>query len=218
MKTFSERLCEGLRIRNMSAADLSRKINVAEGTISNYKKGTYVPKQNRVEEISNALNVSIPWLMGADVPMRKENLAGPTVTDTIVTFPVMGSIAAGYEKYSIDDCSGDTVEIPKSYLKGRKMEEFVVLSIDGDSMYPIYQNGDKVLVLKQSTLNNSGDIGAVIYEDYATIKKVEYVKGEDWLKLVPINPMYQPKMIEGSDLEQCHVVGIPMMLIRDLSI
>ena len=69
MEKFSDRLNKALEIRNMKAAELSRRLNVDEGTISNYKKGRYEPKQRRLEQISQILNVSIPWLMGADVDM-----------------------------------------------------------------------------------------------------------------------------------------------------
>ncbi len=151
-----------------------------------------------------------------DVP--NIHLMEPEITTDTVTFPVIGEIAAGYDSIAIEDWSGDTVEIPTSYLKGRKKEDFFVLSVHGDSMYPLYMNGDKVLILKQSTLNYSGDIGAILYDgEYATLKKVEYVNGEDWLKLIPINPEYQPKKIEGPDLEQCQVIGIPKLLIREIS-
>lgn len=81
--------------------------------------------------------------------------------------------------------------------------------------YPI--DGDKVLILRQSTLNRSGDIGAIIYGgENATLKKVEYVMGENWMKLVPLNPNYPPIMIEDYDLEQCRVLGIPWLLIREI--
>lgn len=68
MEKFSQRLSEALQIRHMSAAELSRKIDVNEGTISNYKKGLYEPKQKRLDQISRILNVSVDWLMGYDVP------------------------------------------------------------------------------------------------------------------------------------------------------
>ena len=85
-------------------------------------------------------------------------------------------------------------------------------------MYPLYQDGDKVLILRQSTLNRSGDVGAIVYDsEYATLKKVEYVQGEDWLRLIPINPNYLPKEITGSDLEQCRVLGIPTLLVREIN-
>ena len=67
MATFAERFAEALRIRHISAAELSRKLNISEGTLSQYKKGAYEPKQKRTEAIANELRVSIPWLMGAEV-------------------------------------------------------------------------------------------------------------------------------------------------------
>ena len=70
MKSFSSRLDEAHTIKKISAAELSRKIGVYEATISNYRKGKYEPKQDRLEEIAKALDVSVTWLMGADVPMN----------------------------------------------------------------------------------------------------------------------------------------------------
>lgn len=219
MAVFKDRLNEALSMRNMTAAELSRLSGIDEGTLSNYKKGKYEPKQRKLESIAIALNVSIAWLMGADVPMEKEiKYSSPTVTDDIVTFPVIGEIAAGYDQIAVENWSGDTVEVPKSYLKGRSVDDFMVLKVHGDSMYPLYQEGDIVLILKQSTLNYSGDIGAVIYEDeYATLKKVEFVYGEDWLRLVPLNPLYKPETIKGEALEHCRVIGIPRLLIREIN-
>lgn len=44
-------------------------------------------------------------------------------------------------------------------------------------MYPQYQDGDKVLILRQSTVNYSGDVGAVIYDDeISTLKKSNLLK------------------------------------------
>lgn len=71
MATFGERLKEALYIRNMSAAELSRKTGISEGMISQYKSGAYVAKQRKLELFSKALDVSIPWLMGQDVPMNR---------------------------------------------------------------------------------------------------------------------------------------------------
>ena len=86
----------------------------------------------------------------------------------------------------------------------------MVLKVHGDSMYPLYQDGDTVLILKQTTLDRSGDIGAIIYEDEcATLKKIE-------LRLVPLNPLYKPETIENEALEHCRVIGVPRLLIREI--
>ena len=201
--------------QNMSQDDLAKKCGYSDrSTISKIEKGERNLPGSKIQIIANALGVRPSFLMDGD----RINLQSPEITTDTVTFPVIGEIAAGYDSIAIEDWSGDTVEIPTSYLKGRKKEDFFVLSVHGDSMYPLYMNGDKVLILKQSTLNNSGDIGAILYDgEYATLKKVEYVNGEDWLKLIPINPEYQPKKIEGPDLEQCRVIGIPKLLIREIN-
>lgn len=216
MPSFAERLNEALKRRNMTAAELARALNVADATISNYKKGIYAPKQRRTEEISKILNVSIPWLMGADVPMKPLNLVSPNVTEDVVTFPVIGNIAAGYEEIANEDWSGETVEIPVSYLKGRKQAEFFVLKVHGNSMYPLYHENDKILILKQNCIEHNGDIGAVIYDgECATLKRIDVF--DDMVRLSPVNPEYQPKELRGVDMETYHILGVPRMLIREIS-
>jgi len=120
-------------------------------------------------------------------------------------------------KYEIEGRNGDKVDIPNSYLKGHTPKDFFVLCIKGDSMYPQYQDGDKVLILRQSTVNYSGDVGAVIYNDeISTLKKIEFVEDEDWLRLVPVNPNVPPILIAGEELKHCRIMGVPKLLIREM--
>jgi len=78
------------------------------------------------------------------------------------------------------------VEVPDTYLKGRKPEDFCAMHVRGDSMYPDFRDGNIVLVLKQNTMNHSGEIGVINYgDDKMTIKRINYVQSEDWLELVP---------------------------------
>lgn len=218
MATFRDRLELALANSGLSAADLSRITGINEGAISQYRKGAYKASQPTLEKLASALSVSIPWLMG----IEEENdiyskYPEPRITDDIVTFPVIGEVAAGFEHIALEDWNGDTVDIPLTYLRGRPKKDYMVLTVKGDSMYPLYLDGDKVLVLKTPTLNRSGEIGLVRYEgENATLKKVEYVDGENWMKLLPLNPAYPPRTITGADLEQCAVIGIPRLLIREI--
>lgn len=222
MATIAQRIKEGLAARGMKQADLVYKTGIGKSSISTYISGDYEPKQRNIYKIANALNVSEAWLMGYDVPMERESptttpFPAPTVTDDVVTFPVIGNVAAGYNEIAIEDWSGDTVQIPAAYLHGRPQSDYFVLNVHGDSMYPMYIEGDKVLVLKAETLERSGQVGVLLYNgDNATVKKIEYADGEDWLRMVPINPNYPPQTITGADLEQCRVIGIPKMLVREI--
>lgn len=191
-------------------AKYSAKMN--KSTLSRYENGLQDPIYTVVVNIADFFDVTIDYLTGSD------RFPSPSTTEDYTTFPVIGEIAAGYDHIAAENWDGDKIDIPNSYLKGRKPADFFVLLVKGDSMYPTYQDGDKVLILKQTTLNYSGQIGAIIYnaEDCATLKKIEYASGEDWLKLVPINPNCPPITIENNDLEHCRVLGIPKLVIREI--
>ena len=57
---------------------------------------------------------------------------------------------------------------------------------------------------------------AAAYIRVSTDEQVEFVQGEDWLKFIPINPMFPTQIIEGEQLEHCRVIGIPKLLIREI--
>ncbi len=65
---FARRLNRALDEKEMSAADLARITGIPESAISNYKRGTYEPKQRRLHAISAALDIEINWLMGYNTP------------------------------------------------------------------------------------------------------------------------------------------------------
>lgn len=82
-------------------------------------------------------------------------------------------------------------------------------------MYPHYQDGDYILCLRCSDMEHSGRVGIMLLAGgEATLKKIEYKPGEDWVDLVPMNPEFMTTRISGADLEQCRVVGRVVRLIR----
>ena len=214
-ETMYDRIRRLREDKDISQEELARRCGYSSrSTISKIEKGERNLTGDKIQVIADVLGVRPSYLIDGEEPT---SLRAPEVTEDTVIFPVIGEIAAGYDYPAYEDWSGETVEIPKSYLHGRSRDDFFVLSVKGDSMYPQYMDGDKVLILKQSTMNRSGEIGAIIYDgDMATLKKIEYVDGEDWVKLIPINPEYTPKTIRNEDLEQCHVLGIPRLLVREI--
>jgi transcriptional regulator with XRE-family HTH domain len=61
-----------LSIRNMTQSELCQKTKIPKSALSEYLKGLYEPKQDRLLILSEALNVDPVWLMGFDVPMEQE--------------------------------------------------------------------------------------------------------------------------------------------------
>lgn len=201
----------------LTLAQIATQIGVTEATVQRWESGNIKSlRHERIATLAEILGVSPAVLMGWDEPDTPD-LPSPTITEDTVTFPIVTSVAAHYDSVSTDEsATGEKIEVPRAYLKGRKPEDFCAMRVRGDSMYPDFRNGDIVLVLKQSTMNHSGEIGVISYgDDEMTIKRINYVDGEDWLELVPLNNLYPPKRIEGVDLESCHVIGIPRVLIRE---
>lgn len=68
----AKRLSLALSIRKMKQSDLCSLTGIPKSAISQYIKGSFEPKQERVYIISKALDVSEAWLMGYDVPMERQ--------------------------------------------------------------------------------------------------------------------------------------------------
>ena len=214
IKSIISRLRESVESSGFSYVELEKRTGIAKSSIQRYVSGTTkkIPI-DAVQAISKAVGVPAEYILGWENPNK---YLSPTITDDVVTFPVLGRIAAGYEEVAIEDWSGETVEIPISYLKGRKQSEFFVLKVHGNSMYPLYHENDKILILKQSCIEHNGDVGAVIYDgECATLKRIDIF--DDMVRLSPINPEYQPKELKGADMELYHILGVPKMLIREIN-
>ena len=70
----SVRLRKALSMRNMTQTELCSKAMISKSTLSEYLKGLYEPKQDKVYMLSQALNVNPTWLMGFDAPMEVESV------------------------------------------------------------------------------------------------------------------------------------------------
>ena len=197
----------------LTLLDIANRMGVSEATVQRWESGNIKSlRYERISRLADILRVSPSLLMGWD----EENLSAPVVTDEFVVMPVIGDLAAGYNSIAMENWTGETVNIPKSYIKGRKAEEFVVLSVKGDSMFPAYQNGDKVLILRQECVPFSGAVAAVIYEDeLSTLKKV--VHTDSGVRLEAINPAVPPISIFGEKMEHFNVIGVPRLLIREIT-
>lgn len=216
MNNLPEKILFYMKEKDVSYSQLAELTGLSKSSLQRYATGTTtkIPIE-AISKIETALSLKKGTLMGwENVSSKYES---PMITEDIVTFPVIGNIAAGYDNIALEDWSGETVQIPVSYLKGRNKNDFFVLCVKGDSMFPEYRENDKVLILKQSTMDYSGQVGAIIYGDEnATLKRIEYKQGEDWMKLVPINPNHPTKCITDEALEHCCVIGIPKFLIREI--
>ncbi|WMM09709.1 LexA family transcriptional regulator [Staphylococcus simulans] len=67
MNSFKNRLKQIMSERNISQSELSRRTGIGRNSISDYLKGKYEAKQDKVFELAKVLNVNEAWLMGFDI-------------------------------------------------------------------------------------------------------------------------------------------------------
>lgn len=215
MSKFSSRLKELRVLNDLSQQKLANLLKTSKSSINMYERGEREPGLEMLENIADFFNVDMDYLMGKSNIMNKAcSINSESIfTDDVVTFPVIGEVAAGFDSYASENFEiRDYADFPRRYLQGRTTKDFFVLQIIGMSMYPMYIPGDVVLV-KRTPVADNGQVAIVQYDDYATIKKIE--KGSNSIKLIPLNPNYPPEEKEGTDLDNLHILGVPVCLLRE---
>ncbi len=199
--------------KGLTQEELGKIIGVQKSAIHKYESGIVENmKRSTIDKLARFFDVSPSYLLGYS--NNTPNNIYPV--DGIISFEILGSVKAGFDGAFDEIPTGETIELPLSMVSGGQKEDYFVLRVKGNSMHPRLLDGDKILCKRTSSVD-SGTLAVIVYNgDEATIKKVNYVYGEDWLELIPFNPEYATKRIEGRDLEQCHVVGKVVKLIRDL--
>ena len=205
----------GERIKNrrkqlgLSAEQIAAELGVSPATVYRYESNEIMNMRiDKLEPIAKALHTSPAYLMG-----WSEETSSAAEDTNIVTIHYAGPVAAHFN--ATPDDAYEQRTIPAQWIGRRRPEDFFLATVSGDSMYPQFQDGDEILCLRCSDMGISGRIGIMLLGgDEATVKRIEYKPGEDWIDLIPINPEFKPRRIEGVDLEQCRVVGRVIKVIR----
>ena len=152
--TFKNRLKQAMELNNIKQVDLVEKTGIDKTLLNKYLAGISNARQNKLTLLAESLNVNEIWLMGYDVPMKRnfEQNLSETKPDSAVVL-VYGTIPAGIPMEMIEDIL-DTEEISQDMLKGGK--QYFGLQLKGNSMAPEYRDGD-VIILEKADDCESGD-------------------------------------------------------------
>ena len=210
VSTFAARLREGLSLRGMTQAELSRRTELDKSSISRYLKNEYKGNQDAVYKISQALNVSEAWLMGYDVPMEPQGQSAPAKPALPAgaipvragpMIPVLGEVRCGRPMYAEENISGYI-----SY-QGISGDQYFALRAVGDSMNAAgIGDGDTVIVRQQDAVD-PGTIAVVcVNGDEATLKRFRQEGDTVFLSPQSYDPRYQ---VQVYDLKKTpvHIMG-----------
>ncbi len=199
--SFQNRLKEAMDYRNIKQVDLVEKTKLDKTLINKYLSGVSNAKQRKLTILAEALNVNEVWLLGYDVSMEREaNAKIDKLGNPVVEIPILGTVKAGYDYLAQENWIG-TIDIDKKLADGG---EFFALKVKGDSMAPIFIEGDTVILKKQNDCENNQVAVVIINGDEGTLKKVK--KTDDGIILQAYNPIYSPVFYTNKEIKEMPVV------------
>lgn len=176
-------LSKGLEKTGKTNTELARRLGIPQPRVAEMKSGKRLIKTTEVAIISDYI--------GEPVPVE---IMPPEINKQLV--PVVGYVGAGYEIFSIDDhekgAGIDFVEAPP----GGASKSTVALVVRGDSMTPVFEDGDTIFYDALSEGDFTHLIGkncVVRLRDGRTfVKRLQHSNGQYWLHSHNSEPIVSP--------------------------
>lgn len=154
----------------------------SQNTISDWLGGRAKSYQKYLPQIAEYYGLSLDWLSGNSDKKEKPLTVGEELSVMpLVRFPVVGTIAAGYNCCALEEYTGDFAYFSVDDLSAPP-EEYFVLRIKGNSMYPKLLENDYVLVQKRSHVEN-GKIAVVILGESMKSEPIERIRAALYLRV-----------------------------------
>jgi len=207
---IGDRIKQRRKFLGLSVDELAEKLGKNRATIYRYESSDIEKLPTTVlEPLADALKTTPAYLMGWEDDKPADALT-VLPAEKIHMIPVFGSVAAGFGAYA----SSDIIEYIPLYIENDcDVENTICITVKGQSMYPKIEEGDRIVVRRQDSVDN-GRIAVVMIGDEAVVKRVECEKNK--LTLISINPEYPPRVIEGKDLEDVRIVGLVQEVMKRL--
>ncbi|WP_071133883.1 LexA family transcriptional regulator [Millionella massiliensis] len=200
--TVKQRLIEYLDFKNISKSEFGRRIGVSAAFVGSMRKSIQPDKIKSIAIEFPDLNTG--WLLTGEGDMLKTTPSSYSVSAT----------HRGVPYYDVDFIGGFDVVLndqsrnPDYYIDFpayNKADAWA--NITGHSMEPLISHGDMIALKKIEDWQNYilyGEVYGIVTSEYRTVKKVrKSAKGEDYLRLVPVNPEF-----DEQDIHKSIVLGV----------
>ena len=211
----AEHIREMRKKNGLSQAKLAELAGVSMMTVQRWEQGKRSPRAEDLSRLASALNTTVAYLSGeTDNPGRASAAAEQELPESnvrpipgpFVMVPVLGpeSVLCCGPGSEISDISEveDEVQyyepVQKSWLTGTKGEKpYYITHVDGDSMEPLIQDGERLLVNPNQEPMN-GDVVVATWRDRSMVKGVAFERNGD-VRLVSMNKQYPEIVIKKED-------------------
>ncbi|MEX3463238.1 S24 family peptidase [Staphylococcus epidermidis] len=182
---------------NLTLEQVGDLVGVGKSTVRKWETGDIENmKRDKIVKLAKALRVSPSYIMGIEEEQPQIE------TLPVKKIPVVSKISAGLPIYSEENLI-DYIYFATNKLNSDK-EEFG-LKVSGDSMDKIFQDGDIVVVEKDSIVEN-GQLGVVMINGYnAAVKRIRY-NGDQVILIPESNNTNHYPQVYGKD-DEVKIIG-----------
>lgn len=122
--------------------------------------------------------------------------------------PRVNAVAGAGESFETDSSYAGMYAFSDDFMRtiGIKADSAEMMYVSGDSMQPLINNGDTVLIDKEDSKPIDGRIYVLSYGDALMVKRLQRTP-RGWLICSENSSIYPPIPVEGQDLDQFKVYG-----------
>ena len=178
--------------------------DVNKSTVMRWERGdTSKINLPTIHLLAHHFGVNPLWLQGlTDDPCVREDAYTNDALD-VIPIPVIGAVRAGCGGLVFEENCG-TEPVDAATLRGS--EEYFWLRVTGDSMTPLINDRDLVLVRRQESVDSGRYAVVMINGEEGLVKRIVY--SDNWVELQSVNPYYPARRFEGEQMEQITIVGL----------
>ena len=187
----------------LTLEQVGQAVGVGKSTVKKWEDG-YISnmRRDKIALLAKVLKMNpVSFITGEF--KEEEDQAIPLPQTNVFMRPVYDSISAGFGAVALD--------VPVDYMPTyitcpSEQDKYIWINVHGDSMSPLIDDGSKILVKKQSSVD-SGQIAAVLVDDEeAVVKKVIY--NDNTVELHSVNPYYPPRVFKNNDVTRVQILGL----------
>lgn len=187
----------------LTLEQVGQAVGVGKSTVKKWEDG-YISnmRRDKIALLAKALKMNpVSFITGEF--KEEEEQAIPLPQTNVFMRPVYDSISAGFGVIAQDV----PVEYMPTYITcPSEQDKYIWINVHGDSMSPLIDDGSKILIKKQTSVD-SGQIAAVLVDDEeAVVKKVLY--NDNTVELHSVNPYYPPRVFKNNDVTRVQILGL----------
>ena len=186
--------------RGLTQQAVAEALGVSRSAVAMWEKNEREPNLETLAALAKLLNVPMTALVEREERPLPENVRPARYR----RIPLLGAIAAGEPIFAGEE--------HETYVDvGGSVRADFALEVQGESMEPVYKDGDVVYIRSQSDVSD-GQVAAVVIDDSATLKRVYHLP--IGVQLMPINPAFAPMLFTAENSDSVRILGLAVGYFR----